>query len=314
MSQITPKANIKFSQVHEDARVELAALKLVSESCRNIRGIVIASGGETLLSILANPLSDNFDRLDVLDINADQSFLAEFKLCLARSALSSLDLRELFNYPRIADVVQLSNPLTQWLLRNPQMWDGLNNIGEFEKIWADWRRDGNFSRAFARERLIEAFGEDAVKYSSRSFAEHFQQVVSNYGERSQNYFANWVLTGNMPPLSCDNPPFYRNLSHIKNYPVEKLHWIVGRLDLMMTPETYHFIHASNITDWTPSDVANELIDKIIAALRPGGVATLRRLNSDISLQDMLITKKVKIIPVEDRSGFYQEAYLIQKLG
>lgn len=211
---------------------------------------------------------------------------------------------------------EMTSVLPIWLRGHREFLNkGLRNCGVFEKLWEDWRQDRNFERVFSHENLTRLFGPDAVQFSSCSFAEHFRRVVANYKEpMDKNYFHYWIMTGNHPIVGQDVPPFLNSIRHIRKFPLERLQWKDRRLESLDSDNEYNFIHASNITDWMSADRAEQLIDRVIGALKPGGVATFRRLNSDLQLQEILRKKKVKIIPAIDRSGFYQEVYLVQKLS
>ncbi|PZO42227.1 MAG: DUF3419 domain-containing protein [Pseudanabaena frigida] len=220
-------SEIAFSQVREDPRIELRVIQeLAKRQNHSLRVLLVASGGCTVLSLLASPA---IARIDAVDLNPAQLHLVE----LRRQALLHLPLvdqlrligadKSASDHDRLSIYAKLSPHLPAstkafWDARQNQIAFGVNQVGRFEQMFRElaakfaqvgieplsepltaiqcsqWRNI--FEQVFERDRLIQTFGEAAVNYSmDRSFGEHFADVFAQALQRfipNENYFLTQV--------------------------------------------------------------------------------------------------------------------------
>lgn len=334
----------KFATTREDISVELSAIvnnRSFSSKNGTGRALLIASGGCTVLSLLAHPTSNMFKCVDIIDINPAQILITKLKCFLVCNSATSSQLYQFLQTPNLVDTflqyLELDvytdtsyNDLRAWL-REPRVAAAINKYGvcgsgAYEALFRDWKDSGfNTSEVFTNARLIKDFGADAVTYSSSSFAEHFARVLSEFRikyskptEERDNYFYHQILHGTYPSLNCDVPPYFRGLTHLcevfhQGYPQMNYELVDLRHKIEKSPdEHYTFVQLSNITDWMSLEDAQTLLKHVDRILQPGGTATIRRLNSQKNLIDIIRATNLSCRPVEDRSGLYQEVFILQK--
>jgi S-adenosylmethionine-diacylglycerol 3-amino-3-carboxypropyl transferase len=219
-----PLSDLAFSQVREDPAIELSLIKQLAERQNHpLRVLIVASGGCTVLSLLADA---NVEVIDAVDLNRAQLHLVE----LRRQALVNLPLDEqlllvgAFIYGDVERQTEnnlANNRLALYQKIRPYLpidtqsyWDGkqeeiafgLNRVGRFEALFRELKSEfANlgiyplnmgaiatshpqwnqiFEKVFQRDKLVRFFGEEAVNYSmDRSFGEHFADVFASSLQR-----------------------------------------------------------------------------------------------------------------------------------
>ena len=87
--------------------------------------------------------------------------------------------------------------------------------------------------------------------------------------------------------------------------------------LKAAPDSFDFVHLSNILDWLSPKKARDTLESAWGALRPGGWTLIRQLNSvlDISCLGRMfnwLTPEGKELHARDRSFFYRGLHLGRK--
>lgn len=317
-----PLSELLFSQVREDPGVEARVLDALPARAEGLRLLLIASGGCTALSLLADP---RVAQVWVVDPNPAQLQL----LALKASALDVLALPDQLRllgalapeddpaarlelYARLAPSLP---PETRayWDARPEQVGFGLNRVGRFEEIFrelsaafaarglepreaagsAAWGEV--FEEVFERGRLAETFGEAAVSYSmDRSFGAHFADVFARAlaeGPLEGNYHQHQVWRDAYP--SPEELPRYlraEDQARIRQLGTDRLVAEAGALDerlaALAAGPGFDLIQTSNISDWMPIPALRELLRLAEACLRSGGVVLGRRLNGDHVLAEV----------------------------
>jgi S-adenosylmethionine-diacylglycerol 3-amino-3-carboxypropyl transferase len=96
----------------------------------------------------------------------------------------------------------------------------------------------------------------------------------------------------------------------------ELEWTVtGMAEALRSwPGQFDFIHLSNILDWLAPETARATLDLAWRALRPGGWAFLRQLNSSLDIEALggrfaWQTRPAEALFRRDRSFFYRGLHL-----
>ena len=345
---------IMFAQTREDPNVEINALKNILElhKCNTenysdkLSICLIASGGDTLCSLMVDDISKNILKIDVIDKNYHQLKLAELKLGLIQMFDGADVMLFLQNRIKLKDynckllqkevyILILEKMLAEKIICNnvKEFWTnnldilekGVNQMGRFELLFKYVMEKEEFNKYFDHEFLTKVFGENATKYSmNKSFVEHFSNVLKyyreNYSNPTDNYFYYQFVNG-CYDRHGDLPKYLENKSPIKinvgiNFICNNL------LDHLESKEnsSYDFVHLSNITDWLNPNILCKILDELGRVLKINGRATLRRLNSDIVLSNFIINeystigkyKYMLINNIIDKSHFYSEVIIIIK--
>ncbi len=320
-----PHSDIYFSQTREDPEIEMSVIARLKNQVRHPQVLLIASGGCTALSLLADP---DLTEIVAIDLNPAQLHLVELK----RQALLHLDLRRQYqllgvdggndHLDRIEIYQTLRShlpPATQafWDDRPEQIAFGINRVGRFEQLFRELSALFSnlgldplidpktaiahpqwpvlFETVFDREELIKVFGEAAVNYSmDRSFGVHFSHVFASALQRfdsAQNYFLTQVWCDHYP----DNPahlPLYLQSdvqTQIRQFGADRLVLKSGSFfdTLKLEQKKFDLIQFSNISDWMPLSDLHDLIHLGVQALNQGGAILGRRLNGDHHLATVM---------------------------
>lgn len=302
--------NIAFSQVREDPEIDLKVLESIKK--KNKRVLMIGSGGCSILTML---LSKDLDLIDVIDANPAQIELIKLKI----AALKNLSTNEYLDFiDGKGQTLNLLNKVKDDDYFNDDFWSiednfnqilyGVNQIGVFEQLFKELRDefsenpmirlnsvewDNAFDKVFNRQHLIDAFGEDAVKYSmSQEFSVHFSRVMKNAIEKykkDNNYFLDQIFKG----FYENDFPIYLNEIN-KSIILDNIHKIrfinkPFHEYIKETDNEYDFIHTSNITDWLPLHILADLYSDIKNKLSDKGQVISRRLNGDHCLESIMKT-------------------------
>lgn len=321
------KSPVFFAQVREDPEVELEYLRFGCDT----KALVIASGGDTILSIIdvfsKTSKQQNHLTIDAIDMNQSQLYLTELKRQLYENGCDLYDYWTksfkiddyLTKVPEAEHNVKIINFIRMYehIFRN-----GISRSGRFETLF-DLVREINQLRSklsgwkvwFDRKILTQVFGPNAVKYSmNREFDDHFSEIEKWYQLillGRPNYFVDQVLYGTYYP---DSLPKYMTTSRdkrIKNKNKNNINVNYEKTSLMdklktSPDETFDLIHTSNITDWSRPEDLRELLVNIKRCLKPNGVVVMRRLNSDQKLKPFVMEYFRETKTVTDKSYFYSE--------
>lgn len=302
------KTNIAFSQVREDPEIDLFLCNSIKKN--NKKALMIGSGGESIFTLLLCP---DIQEIDLIDANPEQIELIKLKMEAIRQ-LSPIEYLHFVESDNYSDKTKTYKSLLDNSILDISYWNtkenlflieyGINQIGVFEQLFKELRDcfdvspvnsfndntwNNAFSKIFNRQKLINAFGEEAVKYSmSKEFSDHFSFVMKNAIEKYQNnYFIDQVFHGRYlkdKPIFL-NPENYKIIQEKLN----KINIIQNQFHqhVKNSKEKYDFIHTSNITDWLPLNTLDELYNDINKCLLPNGIVVSRRLNGDHSLKDII---------------------------
>lgn len=323
---------IAFSQVREDPEMDLIVLESIKT--QNKKALMIGSGGCSVLTML---LSQDLERIDVIDANPAQIELIKLKI----AALRNLTTKEYIDFVEGHNSLTHLEKLKHDEFYNQSFWEdsrlsqieyGINQIGVFEQLFKELRNSFSvnpmlvlnekewsdaFNKVFDRDYLTEVFGEEAVKYSmSQEFSDHFSRVMKNAIEKykgNSNYFLDQIFKGkyesDLPVyLEEDNKAVILENIGKMNFINQPFHDFIKQ-----TSEQYDFIHTSNITDWLPLSMLDELYSDIKAHLRENGLVVSRRLNGDHSLNDVVLrTLNKKSVKEIETTSSYKVRFEIEK--
>lgn len=329
---------IMFSQVREDPMIEITAVNSIKSN--TIRGVLIGSGGCTLLSLLTlnSPLE-----LEIVDANPAQIYLIQLKLTVI---VYLGELNQILDFFQGDLSIEKYDQITKELFRGTEfnylspeairywqqnmnfIYAGCNQQGIFEQLFVDLIKSNfDFKSNFNRQSLIDKFGSNGVTNSiNREFYDHFSEVMKKYQklyQPTQNYFYYQILS-NRYHLN-DLPHYLTYLSDfLANFKKHTIRFHTRNLSKYLIgtehqgAETkqkrqlcdrdynyYDFVQISNLTDWLDVKQRTELIDLTYKALKPNGMIIARRLNGDYILNDLLKEQFVLINHI-DRSHFYSE--------
>lgn len=301
---------IAFSQVREDPELDLLVLR--SNEKENKKVLIIGSGGCSVLTLLLDP---QVSEIHVVDPNIEQIELLKLKISMLEKFKNASEYLAFFESEDI-DFIEKSiseanaqSQFTENYLKSQKETNFSRNInqnGVFEELFKELREEFTinpmdtfnkeewekaFKKVFDREHLIEAFGEEAVKYSmSQEFSEHFSRVmyqaIIKY-KGKDNYFLDQIFKGK---YEKDIPVYLSDINKgIISKRLDKIHFINSSLQdyIANTEEKYDFVHTSNITDWLPLEKLDGLYSDIYQLLNSKGKVISRRLNGDHSLIDIV---------------------------
>lgn len=276
--------NISFYYSRENSQIEKNLLEMESSKNPNPRVLTICSGGEHLFEMLSNDTPTHFD---MIDINIHQINLTQEKLkyilnhddssIVSEQGVGKFEkmfelLRSYFNEDEKEALVQGCNETQKKL-------HFIVNI------------------LFSNDYLNTVFGEDATKYTVKSFSEHFYSVfVEKLKEQeinTQNIF--WGT-------------HVRNFNEIKERVKHHHHinWILDNPKNINVDYYYDIIDISNIGDWMSQDDFISVISHMQKLMKPRAKLISRKLLGDYDLEKVL-SKFFKETHVEnDDTGFYSE--------
>lgn len=285
---IINKEKIAFYFIREDSSVEKNILNGFKKEKIDI--LSIASGGEHVFEYLAHDIACH---IDVIDINIHQIELSQKKL----SNLENGGNQEIFHE---------------------------NNVGKFEKIFAILRSYFNQEELrllkqedknsqdklkfivdvlFSNNNLNIVFGEEATKYTKKSFADHFFHVfktcLKNEEKNTLNIFEKTEIRN------------YQELSQKIKDNKEKhiLNWSISNPKNFDSHKKYDMINISNIGDWMSFEEYSTMIKLLNNHLANNGCIIARKLLGDYSLVDLLKDNNLECDTPQDNTLFYSETVI-----
>jgi S-adenosylmethionine-diacylglycerol 3-amino-3-carboxypropyl transferase len=177
--------------------------------------------------------------------------------------------------------------------------------------------DEAFDRVMALPNLVRLFGEGATRNRREPFARHFarrtRHALATLPAADNPYL--WqMLRGRFPDAVC-----YPWLSMSRPRRMPEIAWSVGVMSeaLARMPNTFDFVHLSNILDWLSPEEARVTLGLAAAALRPGGWVLVRQLNSTVDVPASgdgftWLAEPAAELHARDRSFFYHALHLGRK--
>ncbi len=178
--------------------------------------------------------------------------------------------------------------------------------------------DDAFGRAMDLPILVRLFGEGATRNRAEPFACHFarrtRHVLATLPAADNPYL--WqVLAGRYPPGTA--APWLVEPAPDR---LPEITWSTTVITeaLRRAPAACDFVHLSNILDWLSPEEARDTLDLAHAALRPGGRALVRQLNSTLDIPALgsgftWQTAEAQALHARDRSFFYRALHLGRKV-
>lgn len=293
--------SVAFYYGREDAKVEVEAVRRVAAvKAGSVKVLMVCSGGENAIALLK---MDTPTQIVALDINPHQ-------IALAREKIDAI--RQHGHLP--ARLVRFGEGKFERLfaaLARSFSPAELAQIGRAEQGALDKLRfvcDNLFSN-----RILEiVFTEEATKYSSANFAEHFYKVFSGQ-------IAAWSVS----------PPAFSNIGSVlgRSAPIDyagpvnrasTISYFHGSFEdyFAQHGEQFDVIDVSNITDWMSTERAAQTMALVASHLREGGVLIGRKLLGNYDWPRLLEEAcggTLTIEEVEDATGFYTQT-VIAKTG
>lgn len=345
---------VAFAQVREDSLLDLALLDRIGG--QQIRGITIASGGCTAAALVAsgrlahlhlvdiNPAQIALCRLKLhlLQTAAPQERLQLLGHALMESRTSALSellatlslASDALGPPGIvaelgpdhAGRYELLFARFRWEMREfANAWPAVLELPDASSRGArvapatplGFSMDQAFERVMNLSHLVQLFGAEATQNSIEPFSRHFarrtRHAIAALPTAANPYL--WqLLTGRFPdrvvhPWLTAAPP-------------ERMPDIVMSIGmfedvLIAFRGEFDFVHLSNILDWLSPDQARRTLELTRAALRPGGYAFIRQLNSALDLPELApafdwLVDEAQRLHAHDRSFFYRRLHLGRK--
>jgi hypothetical protein len=321
---------IAFYYSREDSKIELK----YSEDYMNI--LIVGSGGEHIIN-LKNTLPHT--EITALDINPHQLKLVKDKVDACNQLTKSNKDTKVNQNNKINKNIQdnvfqahggkfegLFNYLAQKLssedIKNIQE-DNIFSLKKLQLICQD---------VFSNKNLNQVFTEEATKYSSENFSDHFYKVfVQKIKELDANPSnMNSILSRTLPmnypkEMELEGINYYCGdfVSHFNEKITNENHMVLlnaaldnalsiqanEEMEPVLNADKYNMISISNVGDWMPQEQFKSLLDKAKEHLIPNGVVIARKLLGDYSLKDLMLSRFSKVIQEKDNTGFYTECYV-----
>lgn len=299
-----------FCQVREDPTIELRLISMFiyHPIC------VVCSGGDTALALARIGMKE----IDAVDISVPQLQLASLKLAVLET--HPLDAKSILmdgvpdprKFLESLDMEKYRLDKKFWATQYHNLATGINRCGRYEQLFRDFVASGFKPDCWEPDNLVKIFGVDAVQYTTKSFGEHFLQVLEKYKQQKDQVETNHFYSSIMLDKYTQDMPYYLqygankingNISFIHN---NLLSHLEGKPD-----GYYRMVSTSNITDWMSQKDIAKLINEIYRVLDEFGIVVMRRLLSDNHLAPHL-KKFRRVIKMDDRSWFYTEVLVCYK--
>ena len=312
LEEVTPLSfPIAFSQVREDPRLDLQALK----NCGSRpRVLMIASGGDSLAYLASQ---QNLKTLSVLDANPAQIKLSQIKLKLLElpkiKRMQYLGHTSLDPATRLKELSLICSQLNLSLADlGPESIiasEGLDYLGRFERLFRAIQDKLSlktklalnpsqpnqidqavldelktvFRNYFSLPILISLFGEEATQNPHQNFDTHFLQRTLTFLQKPgalQSPFIQQFLCGE----------FHQRTYAWHALEPQKIKTPISYFTQPMDDflnnaknQNFDFIHLSNILDWLSPPQANALLHEVHRCLSTQGKVFIRQLNSSLDI-------------------------------
>ncbi len=338
-----------FSQVREDARLDLTVARLV-ESDAEI--CMVASGGCTAAYLAATAGARS---ISLVDTNGAQLALSKLKLhllqtCSIEARLKLLGHEQMSGEKRLHDLNAIAEKINIDLDKIAPLplagSLGLDYCGRYERLFAHLQSilapynselialltqigpaqqaqlidhtplenalDAAFTQTFALPNLVALFGTGATANATKPFADHFRQRLQIALETipaNNNPYLHQMLMGRYP-RNCKAPWLVLEPAKIGS----QIDFI--RSDMLTAlqnkSKSLDLIYLSNILDWLGPEQAQLTLQAAFDALKPGGMVFIRQLNSKLDIRschNFHWSKQAESLHQIDRSFFYQRLHL-----
>jgi hypothetical protein len=294
---------IAFYYIREDSEVEKNALEKFINNKDNISGVPIdvlsiCSGGEHIFAYLAQSYPCN---IDAIDLNVHQLELAQEKLSVLLKNVKDNALLDQNNTGKFEKLFTLlKNSFSK------QELDTIVHDLKYSHKSGSLKLKFVVDKLFSNEYLNIVFGEEATKFTKKSFADHFFNVFNDGLRCNENNCHN--IFYNSPVRD------YEKLStQIKtNIDKHNVTWTINNPKENLPTKTYDIINVSNVGDWMELSSYEAMLEKMKNNVKPNGCIVARKLLGDYSLIEVLTKAGFVCQHVTDRTGFYSEtvvAYL-----
>lgn len=196
---------------------------------------------------------------------------------------------------------------------------GLENLNDQMSCVAPETRVGQaidhaLDEVMALPNLVALFSEQATRNRVESFAQHFarrtRHALATLPATNNPYL--WQMyAGRFPPGTVY--PWFTT-SHASSRP--QVDWSNTDMVTALRSRTklYDFVHLSNILDWLSVEEGREILELAAGALRPGGWALIRQLNSTLDIPSLgpafsWQPEQAAQMHSRDRSFFYRALHL-----
>jgi S-adenosylmethionine-diacylglycerol 3-amino-3-carboxypropyl transferase len=178
--------------------------------------------------------------------------------------------------------------------------------------------DAAFDRIMALQNLIRLFGTKATANPVQPFARHFatrtRHVLATQPAADNPYLFQ-MFRGEFPPGVV-----YPWLIAPVPARLPPVSWTLGDMAEVLKdlpPESFDFVHLSNILDWLTPEEATAALDRAHRVLSPGGVVFIRQLNSSLDIPGLSSRfawdpERARALHARDRSFFYRSLHVGRK--
>lgn len=300
------KEKIAFYYGREDSSIEtLVVNKLLKDKSNYIPQILmICSGGENCIELLKMNTPVN---IIALDINPYQISLAQKKIdsIYKKNNINEEDI--VFNVGKFEKLFQvLKNSFNENELLGIAQEDN-ESLKKLEYICL---------HLFSNKTLEIIFTDQATKYSSKSFSEHFYNV---FKEQIKYYYdANLAESNIGCVLGKTTAISYKGIINTDS----SIHYFNGtfndyfKINNVKDNEiNYDIIDISNISDWMNKENTIEVIKLVYSHLNNGGYLIGRKLLGDYDWIDLINVEcqlNMEIEEVKDKTSFYTQTIIAKK--
>lgn len=271
------KEPISFYYLREDSNITTSMVNMMD----NI--VVIGSGGESVMNIIN---SNKHTDILVVDMNPNQLQLIKDKL--------DNNPNKNFNTGKFEEIFKL--------LRN--RFSKIDLCNRFYKDELRYALDD----IFTNDNLSKIFGEDAVKYTEKSFSDHFYKVFTTL------YLQEYDLKNFMDIFyGCGfSFPFYKlpennnfnNISYMEAKIIDDS--LIDDIKKKYKNQNISVFDLSNIGDWIPKENLINILKKIYDTNRHTNVI-IRKLLGDYCLKTIM--EEIGFLVSIDEDVFYEETII-----
>lgn len=323
---------VSFYYIREDSAIEQKALNtlVTNRKCNAYRNglddeqqnkhlspvsiLSIASGGEHLMHYLAQ---DYPVKIAAIDMNAQQLDLAQKKIQALLDWYSPQSYKGNYTNNR-ADNTNAQHDYLPTLFKE-------HNTGKFEQVFALLRQSLHengvmpekfsdekltyvLAQLFTNENLNTVFGEDATRFTTESFAQHFTEVfIQALTDREINSCNIFYQTPLRDYAQLAHGMQHQRKTHSVTWEVVNMKddYYLDRHSTAMQ-DSYDLMDLSNIGDWMSLKQYHQMLHILMGRLNHGGIVIARKLLGDYSLANTLKEHGLNVQQALDSTGFYRE--------
>jgi len=173
--------------------------------------------------------------------------------------------------------------------------------------------DQALDEVMALPHLVRLFGAQATQNSREPFSRHFARRIRHAIDNMpthNNPFLWQLLLGRFPPHAR-----YSWLDAKAPKRLPDIIYTIATLDAVLAanPNCFDFVHLSNVLDWLAPHETRRTLELTYLALRPGGCALIRQLNSSLDIPSLgqgfnWLGGPAEALHAQDRSFFYRSLF------